>query len=286
MRAAISSLLRSALRSSALLSMSSALGLLGCEEERADLPAFAVDATTLADLQTLSEQRVFFGHHSVGANIMKGVEELERKSGSAILKIAHVEAGASLPAASFLEGPVGANRDPRSKFDAFARLLDGELAGKVDVALMKLCYVDVDRNTDVDRVFGDYVSMIEGLKARHPDVTFVHVTTPLMVKEGWSRAKYLVKTVLGVENDNIKRNAYNAKLRARFRGEPIFDLEAVESTRPDGSRETFDDGAHFALVPEYSVMRAYLNEEGRLRVARELVRVLARAPGRGGAATE
>jgi hypothetical protein len=72
-------------------------------------------------------------------------------------------------------------------------------------------------------------------------------------------------------------------MRREYGGrEPLFDLAAVESTRPDGSRETLSLGGKtaFALHPGYTNDGSHLNEVGRRRAAEALLTLLARlAPG-------
>lgn len=78
---------------------------------------------------------------------------------------------------------------------------------------------------------------------------------------------------------NLKRSAYNEKLRAAYAGEPIFDLAAAESTRPDGSREIFryQGQEGYALFPAYTTDGGHLSPLGKRVAARALIRVLAEA---------
>ena len=76
---------------------------------------------------------------------------------------------------------------------------------------------------------------------------------------------------------NVKRNEYNALLKSEYEGkDPILDLAAVESTYPDGKRESFEhDGkVVYALIPGYTYDGGHLNEIGRYRAANELLKVL------------
>lgn len=239
-----------------------------------------LDASAAEDLRKLARLRVYFGHQSVGENIVAGLEDLKRKTGVEELVVARLEPGAVPAGPAFLHSAVGQNRAPDSKFDAFLSLMDGPLAGKVDVAFVKLCYVDIDRDTDVDAVFARYAALVETMKSKHPEVKLVHVTAPLMVKEGYGRFKYLIKSALGMENDNVRRNLFSQRLREKYAGDLIFDLERIESTYPDGSRESFDSGRHFGLVHGYTSDGGHLSELGQRRVARELARLLATVPAR------
>ena len=83
--------------------------------------------------------------------------------------------------------------------------------------------------------------------------------------------------------ENLRREEYNALLRAAYQGrEPIFDLARLESTAPDGAAVTvqWQGRAAPAMDPAYSDDGGHLNATGRLRAARELVSVLAALPGR------
>jgi lysophospholipase L1-like esterase len=79
--------------------------------------------------------------------------------------------------------------------------------------------------------------------------------------------------------ENARREEFNALMRQAYQGrEPLFDLAAVESTAPDGAGAVVEwSGRSIPVLAEaYSEDGGHLNEAGRLRAARELVRVLAR----------
>jgi lysophospholipase L1-like esterase len=66
-------------------------------------------------------------------------------------------------------------------------------------------------------------------------------------------------------------------LRKNYEGkEPVFDLARIESTRPDGTRETFtqDGKTYYALVPAYTKDGGHLNKLGRKKVAEQLLLLL------------
>ena len=68
----------------------------------------------------------------------------------------------------------------------------------------------------------------------------MHVTAPLMERPSGVKVQLnrLLGRLIWGDAANLKRSTFNEKLRAAYAGEPIFDLAAVESTRPDGSRES------------------------------------------------
>ncbi len=62
-----------------------------------------------------------------------------------------------------------------------------------------------------------------------------------------------------------------------FGNEPVFDIARIESTRPDGSRESFSDGGkeYFGLTPAYTNDGGHLNATGQKKVASHLATFLA-----------
>ena len=231
---------------------------------------------------SLGARRIFFGHQSVGANIMEGVAGLVAAEPRPGLRVV-TDPGALDAGGAFLHGPVGRNQDPGAKTDDFAARVEGPLAGRLDVAFHKYCYVDVNAATDVPALFERYRRTMERLAAGHPGVTFVHVTVPLVTVPAGTTAslKRMLGRTPGRATDNLARQRFNELMRGAYAGrEPLFDLAAIESTRPDGSRETFGSGADraYALVPAYASDGSHLNEAGRRRVAEELLVFLARLP--------
>lgn len=254
--------------------------LLSCQQPESVEPYTMTDALK-QDLALLQSARVFFGHQSVGGNIMDGLQDLLKDSGTPLTVLdAHADT-ATLPAAFLLHTPIGKNSEPKTKCDDFKRIVDQQLAGKIDMALLKFCYIDFDENTDVDPLFDYYRTVLDGLKARHPDITFIHVTASLRHAEGgfgvW------VRELLGKPNNtklaNLKRQAFNERLRSTYANDPIFDLAASESTYPDGRRETFtyEGKTGYGLIGAYTDDGGHLNALGRKHVAADFVHSLAAA---------
>jgi len=231
------------------------------------------------DLRVLSRRSVFFGHQSVGMNLLQGVRELAAADGVA-LRIEERTAAIDLLPGTLAHGWLAENSDPMRKLRSFdAALAPG--AGP-DVALMKFCYVDVGAETDVTALFREYDATLRVLRTRHPRTAFVHVTIPLTTVQGGVKA--LVKWLLDRPPygwlENARREEFNELMRRSYRGrEPIFDLARVESTAPDGTAETaaWKGRATPALVVAYTDDGGHLNEEGRRRAARALLAALADA---------
>lgn len=229
------------------------------------------------ELRRIRPLAVYFGHQSVGADVLEGVARLARRAG---VPLALVEAPSAveLSGGTWVHTAVGVNGDPASKLAAFARGLDAA-SRDPDVALLKLCWADFHAGTDPVALLDAYRATLAELKARHPHTRFVHVTTPLTARDGWARG--LAKRVLGREPadaQNARRERYNALLRAAFvEREPVFDLARLESACGGGATQPprWRGADAPSLCPEYTDDGGHLNAAGQEKAARALVRLLA-----------
>ena len=249
----------------------------GCSSPAAS-QQIAMDQQLASDLTVVSRTRVFFGHQSVGGNIIDGIRQLTQTAG-APLAILPLHSSDPSHGPMFLHAFIGENGRPSSKIDAFAAGLDRLAPDPVDVAVMKFCYVDFAADTDIQELFDAYAQRVAALQKRYPHTTFVHVTTPLKAPEG---IKGWVKQLIGrgrPVDENIRRNQYNALLRRRFASHVIFDLAAVESTEPDGARSTFQarGRTYEQLASAYTSDGAHLNNNGSQVAARALIAAVASA---------
>lgn len=239
-----------------------------------------VDMTVVkADLQAVSRARVLFAHQSVGRNILEGVQALAGEAGVAV-RVQQIDGAPPDAAPGIFHSDVGTNGDGESKLAAFAGLLDRPEHPAYDVALLKFCYEDMGHDAKgrsglLDR----YAARVRALQQSRPDVRLLHVTSPLRADPpGWkTRIKRLMGKATDEDADNAVRNAYNSGLRARFATASVFDIAAVESTRPDGGRSSFDapGGPVYTLAPDYTVDGGHLNEQGRRRAAAAFLHALA-----------
>jgi hypothetical protein len=223
----------------------------------------AASSITSEELSAAGAVDLFFGHQSVGRNILDGVSSVYAEKDVAAPAITEVRSG-SEEADGFVHAAIGKNGDPIGKLAAFDSLLRAGQAERAEIALMKFCYVDIRWDTDVDAVFARYRATLGALERDFPDVMFLHVTTPLTADP--SGIKNRLKVLLG-RDDNVARERYNQLLREAY-GDRVFDLAAIESTAPDGRRGT-------VLYSGYSSDGAHLNETGAAVVAAALLRMLA-----------
>lgn len=246
--------------------------------------AVAQASAPSAPLEKLSSRRIFFGHQSVGGNILDGVKALPHSAQGVVPRVVEVQTPTeSLAPGTLAHAMVGQNEKPESKIADFERLMDAGLARSTDVAFFKFCYIDINGATDTRALFEKYRVAMEGLKARHPGTTFVHVTAPLTTVQRGAKAwlkELLGRPVWGVA-ENVQRETFNELMRKTYAGkEPLFDLARLESTAPDGSRETYElNGQTWpAMVPGYSDDGGHLNAAAQTRLATELLNFLASLP--------
>jgi hypothetical protein len=226
---------------------------------------------TKAEIEIASKRRVVFAHQSVGENILDGVRALAKEQGVALNIVEGRRASGSEP--GIFHFKVGENGDPSGKIGDYAKTLSAAPFGQADVALVKLCYVDFNQQSDAASLAKTYVSAIRRLEQTYPSTRFVAVTAPLTAIPGGPKA--WVKKMIGRTApdlvDNAKRKEFNDLLRREFDRKHLLDiasLEAETTTGEDGKpieamrRELTDDGGH-------------LNGEGQRVVGAAFIKILA-----------
>jgi hypothetical protein len=228
----------------------------------------------------LAQKKIYFGHQSVGYNIIDGIKDVMKENPQIKLNIVETSNPSAFNAGVFAHSRVGKNLEPKTKIDGFIKYMDEGMGNKTDLAFLKLCYVDILQNSDVDGILNEYHAKISSLKERYPQLTIIHFTNPLTTIQ--SGPKAWVKKIIGREvsgyEENIKRNKFNELLINKYQGkEPVFDLATLESTLPDGTRASFDkEGKTFyCLAEKYTNDGGHLNELGRKIVAEQFLIFLA-----------
>jgi hypothetical protein len=236
-----------------------------------------------AEWELLARRQIFFGHQSVGENIMAGIADVLAENPQIQLTVLESKDLDSTQAPAFRHAPVGRNYFPFEKVQEFTDLSDRGFSQDGGVAMVKLCFVDVESAAVVDTLFNEYQQSMRALRERHPGLTIVHFTLPLTVIESWKgRLISTLRRQPTARDHNAARNRYNRSLLAAYDGiEPVFDIAALESTLPDGRRVFFRDGADtvFVLPEQYTDDGAHLNAVARRMVAEQLLIMLARLPG-------
>lgn len=256
------------------------LVLAGCNKtEQEETPMTLVTQISPSAWQMLEKKRVVFGHQSVGDNILSGIKQLAVRDGVTI----NISQQRTAP---FLSGIshfyIGNNTDPKSKIQDFAAAIDAGVVQDADVALMKLCYIDFNADTNAGQLANDYISSLDSLAKKHPNTHFIAVTAPLTAVQTGPKAwvKKLLGKPLSGTVDNAKRGAFNTLLRQHYLADGhLFDLAKGETEASGQVCMTQVDGQQVeVLCPEITDDGGHLNERGQILLAAELVNFLGSLP--------
>lgn len=254
----------------------------GCAVADVPLPKeLPVETKVLGDLGQL---RIYFGHQSVGENILDGVTRFVQGTERPSVRLIQTEDPSQLAPGVWAHSKIGENEAPASKVAHFDRVLRAGLAERADIAFMKFCYIDFDDPAlNVDELFASYVETMDALKADYPELTLVHFTAPLTSVQTGAKAwlrKQVGKSVWG-EEENVRRLVFNEKMRSHYDGKaPLFDVAHWEARRADDRAHTFEHVSEHgrrdvpALLPGFTDDGGHLNTLGRRYVAGALLRYL------------
>lgn len=223
-------------------------------------------ANGAADLRVFAQKRIFFGHQSVGENILSGVRSVYESAGGPAPTYRETADAGKLDHGGapgvLVHAAIGANGDPASKIAEFDRIIRSGMGDRVDVALIKLCYVDFDRFSDPMSVFEKYRNTMAALERDFPNVKFIYTTAPLMT-EG--------------QLPNWQRTRFNSLVRTELKNKTVFDIAGLEATSQSGHHATQSmlGLGYESLLPEYSTDGGHLNAVGAERTARALLALVA-----------
>jgi hypothetical protein len=264
----------------------------GCQEEL-KMPKIAtgeslggsLDNVSASTWKTLAGKRIFFGHQSVGENILDGVGILLKEHSAIRLKIAKFHDPSVFASPVLAHAEVGRNGEPVSKSSAFEQILDAGVGNRADIAFFKYCYADIRSDADAMKTMYSYRAMVRRVKEKYPNLTLAHVTVPLYRQEmGFvTNLKTLVKKIIGKKVGgpyaNIGRERLNDLIRKEYGGkDPLFDLAEIESTSPSGEHVTvpFEGKVYPTLYSGFTSDGGHLNEAGQRIVAEQFLLFLAR----------
>jgi hypothetical protein len=244
-----------------------------------------LDNVPAAAWEKLAGKRIFFGHQSVGYNIMDGVDTLLKENPFIRLTIVETTAPSRFDAPVFAHAKVGRNEDPGSKCETFEQYMDSGIGSRADIAFFKFCYVDINRETDVEKMFQLYKATVRRVKTKYPGLAIVHVTVPLTGSDYAlkGRLKNFVNGMLGRKDENVGRSELNARIRMEYVGsDPIFDLAAIESTSPTGEHvtSTYHGKKYSRMYAGYTTDGGHLNGDGKRVAAAGLLQTLLRVVGK------
>jgi len=225
----------------------------------------------------LSTKNIYFGHQSVGSNIIDGIKDLMNENKNIKLRIVELSDDIDLKGGMFIHSRIGKNHEPVTKLDAFSKILESDIGKKIDIAMFKFCYVDVTDKTNITQLFENYRKTIKEIKQKHPSVKVIMFTVPLQITSVTYKTKFKQMTGIGdlwEYKDNLKRNQFNKMIISEFSdNELIFDIASYEAMMSDHNYQTFEfeKKKYFSLNPEYTNDGSHLNELGRKKIAEDLL---------------
>ena len=254
------------------------IAILSCEGKSMKEPVVEQKAGDRANTEIHGlkmDKKVFFGHQSVGQNIIEGIQLLITG-----ISVSRVDTRKMTDLNIFEDpviahAPIGENGNPSSKYEDFKILLDSGIGDRVDVAGMKLCYLDISRKTDVQDLFNKYKDMVVHINSKYPKLKIIHFATPLTVKS--NPVKDLMKKIMGKEDiwreANRNRIRYNDLLRAEYKNDTVFNLDMIEACGDDSPPlKTIDN--NYSLDKRFASDWGHLNDLGKKVVAGKFLRFL------------
>ena len=227
----------------------------------------------------LAGKKIFFGHQSVGYNIIDGIKDIIHERDFIKLNIVETCESAAFNRPVFANSRVGINTKPFSKIEHFKEIMDSGVGGKADIAFFKFCYVDIMRDSDPRKIFDGYKTAIEELKGRYPETKFLHVTVPIRsVPKGIKKnIKQSIKSLIGKPGfleDKLIRRSFNELLTKTYsKTEPFLDLALIESLNTGGFGCYVLKGKEKVnvMASEYTEDGGHLNSLGGIKVAEQLL---------------
>ena len=245
----------------------------------------SIDNVPKEHWEKLAQKKIYFGHHSVGNNILDGINALLNEHEYVTLNVVKTDNLTDFDAPIFAHSSVGRNLDPNSKMEDFRDIMDSGIGEKIDIAFFKFCFVDVRREANPRGIFSRYRDLMEDLESRYPDTEFIHVTVPLTSppRKAKARLKEIVKVFIGKPKTgdmeaNLKRQRYNLLLADTYSETGnVFDLALIESVNPSGFKSYFEKNREkiSVLAPEYTNDGGHLIDQGKKTLAEQLLIALA-----------
>jgi hypothetical protein len=243
------------------------------QEQKLNTPMIA--PVSKAEIAAAASKRVIFAHQSVGNDILDGARTLAADAGVPLNVVESREAPSD--ANGIFHFKVGTNGVPLGKIEEFRNTLSQAQLADVDVALVKLCYIDFNRSTDAAQLATAYVQAIDELQQRHPRTLFAAMTAPLTTIQTGPKAwvkRLLGKTPAGYV-ENAKREQFNAVLRQRFDESHLFDVARIEARGgQEAARFEYEGRQLDALDPGLSSDGGHLNDAGKRVVGSAFVKFL------------
>ena len=196
-------------------------------------------------LALLVNYQIWFGHQSVGNNIMHGTNgDNTNTAGLAYYINLYPAAGitnvyepssiSQIPAGTFGDGHIGSNQAPSGKITAFQNGVITTFGGNLDYAFMKFCWYDfgwngseVTTEAQADSLFTSYQNMVSSITSGCSTI-LLHCTVPL--------------TYRALDAYNSLREYYNDKVRTAYSlTGRLFDIADWQSRDVDGNQVLYNN---------------------------------------------
>jgi hypothetical protein len=264
----------------------------------------AIDAVPAACWAEIRSQHIYFAHGPSGTELLKGLESILEERPSIAWRIVPygttgepvVDATKDAPPVkepakegvlptstvfatpAIVEGPAGADGDPKAKIDRFVSRLRSKEGAQVGVAALLLSAQDIVRGTDVEALARHYIDAMKSLTGARPTLRVLHCTVPLDFPDSGMRAKLRKFAGRGHDHANALRGRFNDLLRAEYGREQVIDIAHALSARADGTHCTVRVEAVQwpAMATEHADDEGNLNTQGRAAIAREFALALVR----------
>ena len=103
-----------------------------------DLPYTSIQEVPQSTWDELAQKKIFFGHHSVGDNILQGLSLILAENPNIKLKIfSSKDVGSRIFSAGLFEGGVGKNFYPETKLETFKEKIEGGYGQTADIVFFK-----------------------------------------------------------------------------------------------------------------------------------------------------
>lgn len=193
-------------------------------------------ACTQNELDVIRSKKMYFGHASIGGQILDGIRDLSKNESARYSLRVTVEPSA-LNDPGLIDYYIGPNGDPLAKVERFKNFIQStdanghEWGNTLDIAYFKFCYVDFDENSNIDNIFDTYITTVNSIITQYPNCKFVYFTVPLQGNLTTDRRMA----------ENVVRNEMNAKIRdyVQKNGGILFDLADIESYDDQGNYQSF-----------------------------------------------
>lgn len=254
------------------LTVSAVIFLTACGRGDTGENAMTKGSLTADQWQRIAKARILFGHQSVGANILSGIDSLAKE---ASVSLNMTESRNLSKDAGITHFRVGQNGDPPGKIKDFSDIVKSMAPSLPDIALMKLCYDDINSRTDVKALAKAYMESLDSLSRQFPGVHFIAVTTPLTTVQSGPKAwiKRFMGRPVGL-SENYRRMEFNNILRSRYGGKGhLLDLARREAEGSD--HYTYEGKPVEVLNPVFAFDDGHLNDKGGRHVADALLQCIA-----------